>query len=70
MVVGQRDETLQEKNLRHIKEMKIDIEAWKNELNFARKKSDKTYEKYCITLIKICENTITNLEDFALKHFI
>ena len=70
MVIGQREETVEAKNMRHIKEMKRDIDAWMYELEFARKKSDKIYEDYCTTMIKICENTVNSLEEFAANHFI
>lgn len=70
MVVGQRNETVEEKTIRHIKEMETEIEGWKNELDFAKKKCNKIHEDYCITRIKICENTIIKLEEFALNHFI
>ena len=69
MIIGQRNESVEEKNKRHIKEMVEEIEGWKNELDFAKKKCDENYKDYCITMIKICENTITSLEDFASKHF-
>lgn len=69
MVVGHRDETLQEKNLRHMKEMEVDIEGWKKELEFAKKISDKMYENYCMIMIQICENTISRLEEFAMQKF-
>lgn len=67
MVVGKREETLQEKNLRHIKEMEEDIEGWKNELDFAKKREDKMYEKYCKMMIQICQNTIDELKKFETK---
>ena len=70
MIVGQRDETLEDKYLHHIKEMEIDIKGWKKELAFAKKKSDKIYECYCITMIKICKNTILSLADLTSNHFI
>lgn len=70
MVVGQRDETLQEKNFRHIKEMEADIEGWKRELDLAMEISDKVYEDYCTIMIQICENTIFRLKEFATKNFI
>ena len=70
MVVGERSETLQEKNRRHINEMEADIESWKNELEFARKNADKMYEEYCVMMIEICKNTITNLKEFDTQHFI
>lgn len=70
MVVGQRGESLQEKNLRHIKEMETDIEGWKRELDLAKEMSDKMYEDYCTIMIQICKNTIIYLEEFATKNFI
>lgn len=70
MVVGQRGETLQEKNFRHINEMKTDIEGWKRELDLAKEISDKVYEEYCTVMIQICTNTIICLEEFATKNFI
>ena len=57
MVVGKREETLQEKNLRHIKEMEEDIEGWKNELDFAKK--TREYVKF----LHICEFSFVILKD-------
>lgn len=70
MVVGQRDETIEEKTIRHYKEMKNDIEGWENELQIAKKLQDKKYEKFCVEMIQICENTILHLEKFASENYI
>lgn len=69
MVVGDKNETLEEKNSRHIKEMESDIKGWKYESEHAKKMLDNTYEKYCEIMIKICENTIRELQAFANENF-
>lgn len=70
VIVGERGETLQEKNIRHIKEMELDIEGWKNELDYSKKVANKMYEDYCLMMIAICENTISSLKRFAGEHFV
>lgn len=64
MIIGQRDESVEDKNKRHIKEMEEDIEGWKGELEYAKKKCDKKYETYCVAMITICKNTIAELKNF------
>lgn len=69
MIIGKRDETLQEKNLRHITEMRADIQGWESELDYAKEKSDEMYEKYCYEMIIICQNTLSRLEELANEYF-
>lgn len=69
MVIGTGNETVEEKNNRHIDEMLVDIEGWKNELIFAQNHNDKNYENYCNMMIQICENTLNQLKEFASQHF-
>lgn len=64
MVIGQRGETVVEKNKCHIEEMKEDIKGWRNELEYAKNKCDGEYEVYCVAMINICENTIAQLKRY------
>lgn len=65
MVVGNRTETIEEKNKRHIKEILQDISAWEKELEYAKNKSDKKYETYCEAILCICENTLNELKKIS-----
>lgn len=66
MVVGQREESIEAKNQRHIKEMKADIEGWENELDYAIKKNDTKYANYCKYMRSICLNTLAELENIQI----
>lgn len=70
MIVGERSETIEEKTIRHYEEIQNEYEGWKRELNYARKEKNNEYEDFCMLMIEICENTISNLRDFASKRFI
>lgn len=70
MVVGQRGENLEQKTIRHFKEMKDEMDCWKNEFTIAKNGRNTDYEDFCIMMIRICENTISYLEDFAADHYI
>lgn len=65
MVVGDRSETLLEKNLRHIKELEKDIDGWKNELEYAKKDVNEQYEQFCKAMIEICQNTLDSLQSLS-----
>lgn len=64
MIVGSRDETIEEKRIRHMREAREQIEGWSKEMLFAKEKSDSSYEKYCELMIQILKNTIKNIEEF------
>lgn len=68
MVVGDRQETMLEKNRRHIKEMKEDISGWTDELDYAKKKQDVKYEQFCCEMLEICKNTVEQLENTCKKY--
>jgi len=62
MVVGDRKETIEEKNKRHIKEISQDIIAWEKELEYAKNKRIRKYEVYCDAMLSVCENTLKELK--------
>ena len=70
MIVGIRNESIEDKLKRHKKEAEDSIEAWKNELEFAQNKGNDAeyvrYQAYCEFMIKTWENTLKELEKLLL----
>lgn len=66
MIAGKREETVEDKRLRHIKEIKEDKEGWKRELQYAIENEDAKLEKYCRVMIKIMDNTLVELEKYEI----
>ena len=68
MIVGIRNEDISTKIKRHKKEALEQINAWKNELEFALTKDDadyKMYQNYCDFMFQTWENTL-NFTGFPL----
>lgn len=69
MIVGERHESIETKNKRHIQEMENDITEWNNELNYALDEQNEEYGDYCRTMISICNNTLSQLEEDCKKFY-
>ena len=65
MIIGKRTEPIEERNNRHIKELKEDIELWESELNNT---VNTMYKDHCSIMIEICEKTIRCLEEYSAKN--
>ena len=66
MTIGNREESVEEKRKRHIKEAQTQIVGWKNELQYAIDRKNIDYKKYCNFMIKSWENTLKQLNEYRL----
>lgn len=66
MIVGSREESVEEKRKRHMKEMKDENEGWRRELENAIKRNDNKFAEYCKLMIDITENTYNALEKYEI----
>lgn len=66
MIAGERNESIEAKRERHIDELKVQIDGWKNEIHHARKQEDLQYENYCKFMIEICEKFLKELEEYEI----
>lgn len=66
MVVGKREESVEEKRVRHIKEMTEMEAGWERELLYAVGHEDSKYEKYCRFMIQVCKNTLSSLKKYEI----
>lgn len=64
MVAGNRVETLEENNRRHIKEIMQDTLSWKRELKYATESGKADYFKYCKFMLRVCKGTLKELKSF------
>lgn len=66
MIVGIRNESIEEKLKRHKKESEDSIKAWENELEFAQSQGNDEkyvrYQAYCEFMIRTWENTLAELD--------
>lgn len=67
MIVGIRNESIENEIRRHKSEAEENLKAWKKELKFAQSKGDDIeyikYKKYCEIMIKMWENTLKELDE-------
>ena len=66
MVVGSITEDLESKRNRHIQETEQDKNGWERELEYAIKRNDTNYGRYCEIMISICDNTLEKLKSFEI----
>lgn len=67
MIIGNREESLEQKKERHIKETLEEKSGWENELEFAQKTGNSEYEEFCNMRIKIADFVLECLKTGKFK---